>query len=124
MVKEQIKIPVIAAGGIANGRGMLCRNGIGADAVQVGSRFAASMESSAHDNFKKTIIETKEGGTTYIKGIGLRSVNKEQVLHDVQALYEKCPTKDELVTLGRARQNEGCLKDLIEGELRLVKLQV
>jgi enoyl-[acyl-carrier protein] reductase II len=61
--KEQIKIPVIAAGGIANGRGMLAAMALGADGVQVGSRFAASMESSAHDNFKKTILETKEGGT-------------------------------------------------------------
>jgi enoyl-[acyl-carrier protein] reductase II len=64
MVKEQIKIPVIAAGGIANGRGMLAAMVLGADAVQVGSRFAASMESS-HDNFKKTIIETKEEGPSH-----------------------------------------------------------
>jgi NAD(P)H-dependent flavin oxidoreductase YrpB (nitropropane dioxygenase family) len=59
MVKEQIEF-LIAAGGIANGRGMLAAMVLGADAVQVGSRFAASMESSAHENFKKTIIETKE----------------------------------------------------------------
>jgi enoyl-[acyl-carrier protein] reductase II len=83
---------------------------LGADAVQVGSRFAASME-SAHDNFKKTIIETKEGGTTYtLKECPVRLI-KNKFFHDVQSLYEKCPTKDELVTLlGRARQNEGCLK--------------
>jgi NAD(P)H-dependent flavin oxidoreductase YrpB (nitropropane dioxygenase family) len=49
---------------------------LGADGVQVGSRFAASMESSAHDNFKKTILETKEGYTVDIKGISLRSVKK------------------------------------------------
>jgi enoyl-[acyl-carrier protein] reductase II len=63
MVKEQIHIPLIAAGGIATGRGMLAAMVLGADGVQMGSRFAASFESSAHDNFKKTIIETKEGDT-------------------------------------------------------------
>jgi enoyl-[acyl-carrier protein] reductase II len=63
MVKSK-KIPVIAAGGIANGR-MLAAMAL--DGVQVGSRFAASMESSAHDNFKKTILETKEGGTQLTK---------------------------------------------------------
>jgi enoyl-[acyl-carrier protein] reductase II len=57
--KRANEIPVIA-GGIANGRGMLAAMVLGADAVQVGSRFAASMESSAHENFKKTIIETKK----------------------------------------------------------------
>ena len=63
MVKEQIKIPIIAAGGIANGNGMLAAMILGADGVQVGSRFAASIESSAHENFKQAILNTKEGGT-------------------------------------------------------------
>ena len=59
MVREEITIPLIAAGGIATGRGMLAAMILGADGVQMGSRFAASTESSAHDNFKKTIVEAK-----------------------------------------------------------------
>ena len=63
MVKKQLSIPLIAAGGIATGRGMLAAMVLGADGVQVGSRFAASIESSAHENFKNTIINCKEGET-------------------------------------------------------------
>ena len=63
MVREQISIPLIAAGGIATGRGMLAAMTLGADGVQMGSRFAASTESSAHDEFKRTIVETGEGDT-------------------------------------------------------------
>ena len=63
MVKEKIKIPIIAAGGIATGRGMLATMILGADGVQVGSRFAASVESSSHNNFKETIVNVKEGDT-------------------------------------------------------------
>jgi enoyl-[acyl-carrier protein] reductase II len=63
MVKEQLSIPLIAAGGIATGRGMLAVMIIGADGVQVGSRFAASVESSSHENFKNTIIKVKEVDT-------------------------------------------------------------
>ena len=58
-----MKIPVIAAGGIGTGRGMLAALVLGADGVQVGSRFAATKESSAHGNFKQAIIDVKEGGT-------------------------------------------------------------
>ncbi|MFT4984068.1 MAG: enoyl-[acyl-carrier protein] reductase II [Flavobacterium sp.] len=122
MVKEQIKIPVIAAGGIANGRGMLAAMALGADGVQVGSRFAASMESSAHANFKKTILETKEGGTQLtLKELAPVRLIKNKFYQDLQVLYEKCPTKDELVTfLGRARAKRGMFEgDLIEGELEI-----
>ena len=63
MVKDKISIPLIAAGGIATGRGMLAAMTLGADGVQVGSRFAASLESSSHENFKQTILQVKEGGT-------------------------------------------------------------
>jgi enoyl-[acyl-carrier protein] reductase II len=122
MVKEQIKIPVIAAGGIATGRGMLAAMALGADGVQVGSRFAASMESSAHANFKKTILETKEGGTQLtLKELAPVRLIKNKFYQDLQVLYEKCPTKDELVTfLGRARAKRGMFEgDLIEGELEI-----
>lgn len=63
LVREAVKIPVIAAGGIANGKSMLAAFALGADGVQIGTRFAASVESSAHDSFKKIITETPEGGT-------------------------------------------------------------
>ena len=63
MVKEKLKIPLIAAGGISNGRGMLAAMVLGADGVQVGSRFAASIESSAHQAFKEMIVSASEGDT-------------------------------------------------------------
>src|SRR5690606_37333289 len=63
MVKEQLDIPLIAAGGIATGRGMLAAMILGADAVQIGSRFVASDEASSHINFKKKVVEAKEGDT-------------------------------------------------------------
>ena len=122
MVKEQIKIPIIAAGGIATGRGMLAVMVLGADGVQVGSRFAASTESSAHENFKKTIIELKEGGTQLtLKELAPVRLVKNKFYDDVQKLYEKCPTKEELVALlGRARAKRGMFEgDLIEGELEI-----
>jgi enoyl-[acyl-carrier protein] reductase II len=122
MVKEQIHIPVIAAGGIADGRGMLAAMVLGADGVQVGSRFAASIESSAHENFKKTIIEVQEGGTQLtLKELAPVRLVKNKFYQDLQDLYEKCPTKEELSTfLGRARAKRGMFEgDLIEGELEI-----
>lgn len=122
MVKEQIKIPIIAAGGIGTGRGMLAVMVLGADGVQVGSRFAASIESSAHENFKKTILDIKEGGTQLtLKELAPVRLVKNKFYDDVQKLYEKCPTKEELVTLlGRARAKRGMFEgDLIEGELEI-----
>lgn len=122
MVKQQIQIPVIAAGGIADGRGMLAAMVLGADGVQVGSRFAASTESSAHENFKKTIIEVQEGGTQLtLKELAPVRLIKNKFYQDLQDLYEKCPTKEELVTfLGRARAKRGMFEgDLIEGELEI-----
>jgi enoyl-[acyl-carrier protein] reductase II len=121
-VKEQINIPLIAAGGIATGRGMLAAMVLGADGVQVGSRFAASVESSAHENFKKTIINVKEGDTQLtLKELAPVRLIKNKFYQDVQELYEKCPTKEELVQLlGRARAKRGMFEgDLIEGELEI-----
>lgn len=122
IVKEQINIPLIAAGGIATGRGMLAAMVLGADGVQVGSRFAASVESSAHENFKKTIINVKEGDTQLtLKELAPVRLIKNKFYQDVQELYEKCPTKEELVQLlGRARAKRGMFEgDLIEGELEI-----
>jgi enoyl-[acyl-carrier protein] reductase II len=122
IVKEKIKIPLIAAGGIATGRGMLAVMILGADGVQVGSRFAASLESSAHENFKETIINTKEGDTQLtLKELAPVRLIKNKFYQDVQDLYEKCPTKEDLVVLlGRARAKKGMFEgDLVEGELEI-----
>ena len=122
MVKENISIPLIAAGGIASGRGMLAVMVLGADGVQVGSRFAASVESSSHDNFKKTIIEVKEGDTQLtLKELAPVRLIKNKFYNDLQDLYAKCPTPEELKTLlGRARAKRGMFEgDLVEGELEI-----
>ena len=122
MVKEKIKIPLIAAGGIATGRGMLAAMVLGADGVQVGSRFAASVESSAHENFKNKIIETQEGGTQLtLKELSPVRLITNKFYQDVQELYSKCPTKEELsALLGRARAKHGMFEgDLDEGELEI-----
>ena len=122
MVKENIKIPLIAAGGIANGRGMLAAMVLGADGVQVGSRFAASTESSAHENFKNKILETKEGETQVtLKELAPVRLIKNKFYDEVQELYDKCPTKEELAKLlGRARAKRGMFEgDLDEGELEI-----
>jgi enoyl-[acyl-carrier protein] reductase II len=122
MVKENIAIPLIAAGGIATGRGMLAAMVLGADGVQVGSRFAASVESSAHDNFKKTIVDVKEGDTQLtLKELAPVRLIKNKFYNDIQDLYSKCPTPDELKKLlGRARAKKGMFEgDLVEGELEI-----
>ena len=122
MVKEQIKIPLIAAGGIANGRGILAAMVLGADGVQMGSRFAASVESSAHENFKQTIIETKEGDTQLtLKELAPVRLIKNKFYNDIKELYTKNPTTDDLKQLlGRARAKKGMFEgDLTEGELEI-----
>jgi len=122
MVNDKISIPLIAAGGIATGRGMFAAMALGADGVQVGSRFAASLESSSHDNFKQTIIELQEGGTQLtLKELAPVRLIKNKFYQDIQQLYEKCPSKDELTTLlGRARAKRGMFEgDLVEGELEI-----
>lgn len=122
MVKEQISIPLIAAGGIASGRGMLAAMVLGADGIQMGSRFAASYESSAHDNFKQTIVNVKEGDTQLtLKELAPVRLIKNKFYNDLQELYAKCPSPEELKTfLGRARAKRGMFEgDLIEGELEI-----
>ena len=122
MVKDKISIPLIAAGGIATGRGMLAAMVLGADGVQVGSRFAASVESSSHENFKQTIINVQEGGTQLtLKELAPVRLIKNKFFQDIQDLYANCPTKEELVALlGRARAKKGMFEgDLEEGELEI-----
>ncbi|KQO22380.1 2-nitropropane dioxygenase [Flavobacterium sp. Leaf82] len=122
MVKEKIQIPIIAAGGIATGRGMLAVMVLGADGVQVGSRFAASLESSAHNNFKETIVKVKEGDTQLtLKELAPVRLIKNKFYNDVQELYQKCPSKEDLnQLLGRARSKKGMFEgNLEEGELEI-----
>ena len=122
MVKEHLSIPLIAAGGIATGRGILAVMVLGADGVQVGSRFAASVESSSHENFKNTIINVKEGDTQVtLKELAPVRLIKNKFYDDLQELYKKAPTPDELKTLlGRARAKKGMFEgDLVEGELEI-----
>ncbi len=122
MVKAQIKVPLIAAGGIATGRGMLAAMVLGADGVQVGSRFAASEESSAHAAFKQQIVAAKEGDTVLtLKELAPVRLIKNKFYNDVARLYETGPTPEQLKELlGRARAKKGMFEgDLIEGELEI-----
>jgi enoyl-[acyl-carrier protein] reductase II len=122
MVKEQISIPLIAAGGIATGKGMLAAMVLGADGVQMGSRFVASVESSAHENFKQTVVDTKEGDTQLtLKELAPVRLIKNKFYNDVQELYSKCPSKEDLeMLLGERRAKRGMFEgDLVEGELEI-----
>ncbi|MFH6768255.1 nitronate monooxygenase [Gaetbulibacter aquiaggeris] len=122
MVKEQIHIPLIAAGGIATGRGMLAALVLGADAVQIGSRFVASEESSAHQAFKKLVVDSKEGDTQLtLKELAPVRLIKNKFYNDVQDLYKTAPSVDQLQQLlGRARAKKGMFEgDLVEGELEI-----
>ena len=122
MVKEQVKIPVIAAGGIGSGRGMLAAMVLGADAVQVGSRFAATLESSAHQNFKELIVRLKDGGTQLtLKELAPVRLVKNKFYNEIQELYKRNPTKEQIKKLlGRARAKKGMFEgDLDSGELEI-----
>ena len=121
-VRDVVTIPVIAAGGIGDGRAMLACMALGADGVQVGSRFAASIESSAHINFKQEIIQTDEGSTTLtLKEITPVRLIKNKFYQEVEAAYQRCAGPDELKTiLGRGRAKKGMFEgDLAEGELEI-----
>jgi len=122
MVREQIDIPLIAAGGIATGRGMLAAMVLGADAVQVGSRFVASEESSAHRAFKDMVVDAKEGDTMLtLKELAPVRLLKNKFFDDLMDLYQKGPSVEELKKLlGRARAKKGMFEgDLVEGELEI-----
>jgi len=121
-VKKHIKIPLIAAGGIATGRAMLAVMILGADGVQIGSRFAASEESSSHQAFKQAIVDAKEGDTQLtLKELAPVRLIKNKFYQDLQAIYQKGGSVEELKAhLGRARAKHGMFEgDLIEGELEI-----
>ena len=122
MVREQLQIPLIAAGGIATGNAMLAVMILGADAVQIGSRFVASEESSAHQAFKNVVVNAKEGDTHLtLKELAPVRMLKNKFYDDLQALYKTAPSIDDLKTLlGRARAKRGMFEgDLEDGELEI-----
>jgi enoyl-[acyl-carrier protein] reductase II len=122
MVKEQINIPLIAAGGIATGKAMLATMVLGADAVQIGSRFVASEESSAHQAFKQTVVDAKEGDTQLtLKELAPVRLIKNSFYNKIQELYKTSPTLEQLKQLlGRARAKKGMFEgDLKNGELEI-----
>jgi enoyl-[acyl-carrier protein] reductase II len=122
MVKEQLEIPLIAAGGISTGKAMLATMILGADGVQVGSRFVASEESSAHPAFKQVVVDAQEGDTQLtLKELAPVRMIKNKFFDEVQALYKTSPTTEQLrALLGRARAKRGMFEgDLDEGELEI-----
>ena len=122
MVKQSISIPLIAAGGIATGKGMLAAMALGAEAVQIGSRFVASVESSAHLNFKQEVIKTKDGGTDLtLKELTPVRLIKNEFYNKVQDLYSQQVGVDQLQELlGRGRAKKGMFEgDLFNGELEI-----
>jgi len=122
LVAAELKIPLIAAGGIGTGRGMLAAMNLGADAVQIGSRFIATPESSAHDNFKQTVIHTPEGGTQLtLKELTPVRLVKNEFYQKVEKAYENGANAEELEQLlGRGRAKKGMFEgDLSEGELEV-----
>jgi enoyl-[acyl-carrier protein] reductase II len=122
LIRKATNLPLIAAGGIATGRGMLAAMALGAEGVQVGSRFAASIESSAHEAFKKKVLETGDGGTR----LALRQLNpvriiKNELSSKLEEAEMKGAGKDELsAILGNGRSKLGMFEgNLTEGELEI-----
>lgn len=122
MVKKEIHIPLIAAGGIATGQQMAAAMVLGADGVQMGSRFVCSEESSAHLNFKNSVVTAKEGDTHLtLKEITPVRLIKNDFYNRVQNLYQSGAGKEELISLlGKGRAKKGMFEgDLNEGELEI-----
>jgi enoyl-[acyl-carrier protein] reductase II len=117
---DALKIPVIAAGGIADGRGILAALSLGADGVQLGTRFAATVESSAHSNYKRKVIETGDGDTVLaFKRIGLvRMMKNDFALRSIKAEEEGWNEEQLRELLGNKRERLGIFEgDEIEGEM-------
>ncbi|MBU2020260.1 MAG: nitronate monooxygenase [Bacteroidetes bacterium] len=122
MVKQAVSIPIIAAGGIGTGRGMLAAMVLGADAVQIGSRFVTTPESSAHDNFKKAVVDAQEGATLLtLKELTPVRLMKNKFFHQVQNAYAQGASVEELNDLlGRGRAKKGMFEgDMEDGELEI-----
>jgi enoyl-[acyl-carrier protein] reductase II len=122
LIKKAVNIPVIAAGGIATGRAMLAMMALGADGVQIGSRFVASDEASAHINFKNKIITSNEGDTKLmLKQLAPVRLLKNNFYDAVENAENKAASKEELIALlGRGRAKKGMFEgDLEDGELEI-----
>ncbi|MEC7646638.1 MAG: nitronate monooxygenase [Bacteroidota bacterium] len=122
MIDEAVNIPLIAAGGIGSGKAMFAAMVLGADGVQIGSRFVASKESSAHINFKKKVVAAEEGETDLtLKELTAVRLMKNNFYNQIQEAYERNATNEELkILLGRGRAKKGMFEgDLIEGELEI-----
>ena len=122
IVCKSVSIPVIAAGGIATGRAMLAAMTLGAHGVQIGSRFVASTESSAHEAFKNLVVSAQEGSTKLtLKELTPVRLLKNKFFNELMDLYKNNPTSDELKAhLGRGRAKKGMFEgDLDEGELEI-----
>jgi enoyl-[acyl-carrier protein] reductase II len=122
LVAEALDIPVIAAGGIGSGRAMSAAFALGAEGVQVGSRFAASLESSAHLNFKQKITDTDEGGTELsIKQLTPVRLIKNKFYQEIKSAELRGASTEELAEiLGKRRAKKGMFEgDLEEGELEI-----
>lgn len=122
VVKNAINIPLIAAGGIGSGRAMLAAMNLGADGVQIGSRFVTSIESSAHQNFKNKIVESKEGDTilTLKPLTPVRLIKNTFCFKVLEAEQNGASTAELNEILGRARAKKGMFEgDMEEGELEI-----
>lgn len=122
MVRDAIDIPLIAAGGIGDGRAMLAAEVLGAEGVQIGTRFAASEESSAHEQFKHRITHCEEGETILtLKQLTPVRLIKNKFYQQVSAAEQRCASREELTQLlGKVRSKRGIFEgDLEEGELEI-----
>jgi enoyl-[acyl-carrier protein] reductase II len=121
-VKDAVSIPVIAAGGIATGKQMLAAMVLGADGVQVGSRFVCTPEASSHINFKQAVVDAKEGDTMLaMKNVVPVRLLRNQFYEQVKTAEINCASKEEIVQLlGRGRAKKGMFEgELTEGELEI-----
>ncbi len=122
LIKPELHIPLIAAGGIGSGKAMAAAFCLGADAVQIGSLFAASKESSAHVNFKNEIIKAKDGDTMLtLKELTPVRLIKNAFYNEVNHAIESNATKEELTALlGKGRAKKGMFEgDIVNGELEI-----
>lgn len=122
LICNAVKIPVIAAGGIATGRQMHAAMVLGAEGVQIGSRFVASEEASAHINFKNAVIQSMEGDTMLtLKQLTPVRMLKNEFFNEVQRAEQNCMPKDELIKLlGKGRSKKGMFEgDIQQGELEI-----
>jgi len=122
MIKKELEIPLIAAGGIGSGKGMLAAMILGADGVQMGSRFVASEEASSHDNFKEEVVKAKDGATQLtLKEVTPVRLIKNKFYNKINtAILKGASPEQQKEMLGRGRAKKGMFEgDLDEGELEI-----